>query len=692
MSFKYLLYVLIMVMAVEANAQSFYTHDEFCMGADLSYVNHIGDKGADWRENGESVDPYKLFAGHGGNCVRLRIWHNPDWTKQVYIDAGKEATQLYHDFYDVKEAIRRSKEQGLAVCLDFHYSDTWADPGNQIIPKAWEGLTFNQVKDSIYVYTFRVLSGLDVEGLMPEYVQVGNEINPGFLFPHGRLSSSKTNLAILLNQAIKAVKDAGAISEIMPKTIIHVAQPQNVEWWFDQMIPAGLSGFDIIGFSYYPRWSDVPIASISDYVAKWKNKFGKDVMCVETSYLWKTFGSAPTQDEISQMEPNYYASVSGQKKYFIDLTQEIIDGGGKGMMPWEPFWVQGHDMINAWGTVGESWGNRSFFDFTKGNEVNPSIDYMNYLYSGISSEIKISDSVDVGILLNVQPEYVQGNDFYIQGTFSAGGRVKMEKTGETTFLYQSRLPEKSFQVYRFYRGGQPETVPEIYRVGNTTNRAFSVPSSDTIFNQHWQYVYQAVDSVRVTFRVNMEGYTVQDEGMYIYGQFYDTWGPRLEMEKVGENLYAKTLTLLANSEVYFRFFNGFDWGNTETIPNWCRYGDYNRIFPTPGFDATYDFVYNVCEYQLCDTCGQATLVLPYLNEKEYRLIVNEENHTIQTFFPDNVNRILVMDVWGRKIAGRKVSKLTNLNLNSSGWKPGIYIIVFNAEDESIYSRKFVLKN
>ncbi|MBN2772751.1 MAG: glycosyl hydrolase 53 family protein, partial [Prolixibacteraceae bacterium] len=532
MKIGFLISVLILVISLQGKAQNYYSHQEFCMGADLSYVNHIQDKGAVWRENGESVDPYQLFAEHGGNCARFRIWYDPQWTKQDYIDAGQEATQLYHDYFDVKEAIRRSKEQGLAVCLDFHYSDTWADPGKQALPTAWEGLTFNQVNDSLYAYTFRVLSDLDAEGLMPEYVQTGNEINPGFLFPHGKLSNSKSNLATLLNTAIQAVKDAGSQSDIKPKIIIHIAQPENVNWWFNQMIAAGVTGFDIIGFSYYPRWSDVPLSEISDYVSGWKNSFGKDVMCVETSYLWKTEGTSPSQDELAQMEPNYYPSVSGQKKYFIDLVREIIDGGGKGMMPWEPFWIKGQEMIDAWGNIGANWEEKSFFDYSKGNEVNPSINYMNYTFVGISGETLIADSVKVDIRLHVKSEDIQNADFYIESSLTNNLKVQLNKN-DTVFTFEARLPENDFYVYRFYKNSQSETVPEIFRVGNTTDRAFSVPDHDSLFNLYWQHNVQIVkDSVAITFRVNMEGYTVHNDGMYIYGNFYGTWGPRMAMEKV----------------------------------------------------------------------------------------------------------------------------------------------------------------
>ena len=111
-------------LLLTACTQQKHTIPPIYIGADLSYVNEIIDCGGQYRENGSIVDPYKLFAQKGANIVRLRLWHTPDWTD-------------YSDFDDVKKAIRLSRANGMQVLLDFHYSDTWADPDHQIIPQAW---------------------------------------------------------------------------------------------------------------------------------------------------------------------------------------------------------------------------------------------------------------------------------------------------------------------------------------------------------------------------------------------------------------------------------------------------------------------------------------------------------------------------------------------------------------------------
>ena len=152
--------------------------DGFVMGVDLSYINQVEDYGGVYKESGQVTDVYKLFKNKGANLVRLRLWHNPLWTKEVY----GEGAVLYSAFADVKKSIRRSKEQGMAVNLDFHYSDVWADPEHQTVPEAWKDITEIQVLcDSVYNYTYAVLDELNKEGLLPEMVQIGNESNCGMM-------------------------------------------------------------------------------------------------------------------------------------------------------------------------------------------------------------------------------------------------------------------------------------------------------------------------------------------------------------------------------------------------------------------------------------------------------------------------------------------------------------------------------
>lgn len=354
----------------------FYTPDQFCMGADLSYVNQILDFGGTYQDSGIVEDPYLIFKNNGANVARLRIFHTPTWTKEIY---GGEGIQFYHEYNDVKLAIERAKAAGLEICLDFHYSDTWADPGHQVPPAAWELLDLNQMYDSIYAYTFTIVANLDSAGLMPEYIQIGNEINPGFVLPLGkRWDGNQNNCANLLNAGIQAVRDASVNSSIDPEIIIHIAQPENVDGWFNGMEAAGLTDYDIIGISYYYQWSEVPLENVSNYISSMRIKYEKEIMVVETVYPWTTgyFDNYNNIINIEKLVPGYPATKEGQYNYLVKLTQEIIDGGGKGIFPWEPAWISS-DMKTQWGQ-GSAWECNTLFDF-QGNVIK-GMYFMTYPY------------------------------------------------------------------------------------------------------------------------------------------------------------------------------------------------------------------------------------------------------------------------------------------------------------------------
>jgi arabinogalactan endo-1,4-beta-galactosidase len=357
--------------------KKFYKTSEFVMGADLSYVNQILDHGGIYKDSGNVADPYHIFQKNGANVIRFRLFHNPTWTKDVY---GTSGTQMYNDFADVKKGISKAKEAGMGVCLDFHYSDTWADPSKQKKPAAWESLSSILVlQDSIYNYTYKVINTLGQNGLMPEYVQVGNEINPGLLLPQGnRWSGNEVNMISLLISGIKAVRDASASSSVKPKIIIHIAQPENVDAWFNGLAAKGLIDYDIIGISYYYLWSTVSLTDVSNYISLVKTNYKKEVMIMETAYPW-TSGNSDSYGNTfnsSKLLPEYPATAEGQYNYLRALTQEIIDGGGKGIFYWEPAWITSN-MKDLWGT-GSSWDNHTLFDFQ--GEILKGMHFMTYQY------------------------------------------------------------------------------------------------------------------------------------------------------------------------------------------------------------------------------------------------------------------------------------------------------------------------
>ena len=354
-------FVLSMALLSAAPAQA-REQPRFYFGADLSYVNEMEDCGAVYRVGGQAYDPYAIFAETGHNLVRVRIWNDAEWTRYSNLD-------------DVKETIRRARAEGMQVLLDFHYSDDWADGDKQIVPKAWRPIRDDvpALSRALYDYTVETLAALDAEGLMPEMVQVGNETNPEMM---GELDWKETRDGIdwprnaaLLNAGIKAVRDASATASIKPRIMLHIAQPENTEPWFTAAKAHGVTDYDLIGVSYYRKWSTNDLAGLSGTIQRLKSGFGKDVVVVETSYPFTNDGADASPNLLGPdtLLPDYPATEAGQLKYMTDITQAVISSGGTGVVYWEPAWVS-TGCSTRWG-VGSNWENATFFDWRQDNEL-----------------------------------------------------------------------------------------------------------------------------------------------------------------------------------------------------------------------------------------------------------------------------------------------------------------------------------
>jgi arabinogalactan endo-1,4-beta-galactosidase len=336
------------------------------LGADLSYVNEMEDCGAVYRSGGKPVDPYALLAAKGGNIVRVRIWNDAKWTK-------------YSDLADVTKTVRRAKAAGMQVLLDFHYSDDWADGEKQIAPAAWAKLSTPDQATALYAYTRDVLGKLDAQGLMPEMVQVGNETNPELM---GGVKDRKIDWArnaTLLNAGIKAVRDAGKTAKINPRIMLHIAQPEHVQPWFDDATAAGVLDYDVIGISYYKKWSVRSMAELGTTIAAVRSRYKADVIVVETAYPFTTDNADTSPNLLGEdtLVKGYPATPAGQRRYLIDLTQTIIDAGGIGLVYWEPNWVSTR-CGTRWGK-GSNWENAAWFDY-KQHEALPAFDFLSWKY------------------------------------------------------------------------------------------------------------------------------------------------------------------------------------------------------------------------------------------------------------------------------------------------------------------------
>ena len=338
----------------------------FYYGADLSYVNEMEDCGAVYKDSNENFkDPYKIFAEAGTNLVRIRLWHNPIWTN-------------YSNINDVKKSIQRAKSEGMNVLLDFHYSDSWADPSNQEIPAAW----LNQINntellgDLVYNYTFDTLNELYNSNLLPEIVQIGNEIN-AMILQNGEVKWPIDWLrnSALINKGIKAVRDISNQKNKKIEIMLHIAQPENALWWFGEAFNAGITDFDWIGLSYYPLWSEYNLNTIDTPLKNLIETYAKKLMIVETAYPF-TLTNADSANNIigeNALIPGYPASQQGQLDYLNDLKTKISESGGQGIIYWEPAWVS-TNCKTLWGQ-GSHWDNATLFDHN--NKSNLGMQFYN---------------------------------------------------------------------------------------------------------------------------------------------------------------------------------------------------------------------------------------------------------------------------------------------------------------------------
>jgi len=323
------------------------------MGADISSLKKSEDKGGIYRdESGAPGDALQILRDHGLNYARIRVWVNsPDG---------------YHGKAQLLEMARRFKQHDIKLLVDFHYSDAWADPGKQFKPAAWEGLAFDGLNQALYDHTFDVCSALVAQDTPPDMVQIGNEITNGMLWPDGKNDKNFDNLAALLKEGHRAVKDCSPATLVM----LHVDNGGNNElfrWWFDAIIAQGVP-FDLIGASYYAYWHGT-LADLQNNLNDIAARYEKDVVLVETAYPF-------TNDE-NDLEPNvirsqivigYRLTPEGQAQMFADvmsIVRAVPNGRGLGVFWWDATWtaVPGNGWDPAKPESGNGWENQALFDF-----------------------------------------------------------------------------------------------------------------------------------------------------------------------------------------------------------------------------------------------------------------------------------------------------------------------------------------
>ena len=294
----------------------------YAIGADLSFLAQAEASGTRFKDGGVEKPGLQLFRDHGYNWIRLRLFHtvaNSPWP-------------LPNDLPYTLALAKQAKTMGYKFLLDLHYSDTWADPQKQTMPKAWEGKSAAELVDAVQEYTQLTIAALRDGGAMPDMVQIGNEITPGMLWPVGHLPEHWDTFADLVKAGLRGV-DAGRGSAARPLIMIHIdkgGDKATTKWFFDNLLQHGVQ-FDVIGQSYYPWWHGT-LLDLRENLAFMAETYHKDIVLVEVAYNWRP------SEYIGKLAP-YAETPDGQREFLEAVNDAVLAtpyGLGKGVMWWEP--------------------------------------------------------------------------------------------------------------------------------------------------------------------------------------------------------------------------------------------------------------------------------------------------------------------------------------------------------------------
>ncbi|MBD8070744.1 arabinogalactan endo-beta-1,4-galactanase [Bacillus sp. PS06] len=339
----------------------------FLNGVDISFVDEIETEGGKFYDNNKEVDVIALLKLSGVNSIRLRLWNEP--------------TGGYCNLERTIQVAKRIKENGLHFLLDFHYSDYWADPGKQTKPKDWANLSFTELTEAVHTFTKDTIQTLKSEAVLPDMVQIGNEIINGMLWDEGRVMEDGfdndkqwENLARLIKAGLSGLHDA-LTSEDHVETMIHIdrgGDNKNSRKFFDKIHQLDVT-YDVIGLSFYPWWHGT-MSDLEENLNDLATRYEKDIVVVEVAYPWTLASADPSVENIfnseEQLIDGYPATVEGQSAYLKDLIKIIKNTPnqhGVGVYYWEPCWIPskkewsvGHD---------NGWANLTLFDFD-GNKLD----------------------------------------------------------------------------------------------------------------------------------------------------------------------------------------------------------------------------------------------------------------------------------------------------------------------------------
>jgi len=422
--------------------------DEFARGVDISTIIAEEAAGAKYyNTDGVEEDVFKILSDAGVNYVRVRIWNDPYDADGHGYGGGN---------CDVNNAVNiavRAAEYNMKMFVDFHYSDFWADPKKQMVPKAWAGMSASEKADAAYEFTLDALEKITEAGGDIGMVQVGNETNNGMSG-----ETSWNNVVAIMNGGSKAVREVASKYNKEIKVCAHFTDPQDPEKidYFAGMLKGMNLDYDVFALSYYPYWHGT-LDNLKTVMSNLTEKYGKEVMVAETAYMWDegdgdNNGNSVGSDDVVR----YPATYVGQAVEVRDVCAAVNEVGGIGVFYWEPAWVpvdsSTWEQGSGWATSyageydpndagkyygGSSWDNQAMFDYT--GKALPSINVWKYLKYGTECDFEFEylESVEAPALERKEVS----NNLILNSSFEEEDRSGWELKGETPFDYQKKAED-----------------------------------------------------------------------------------------------------------------------------------------------------------------------------------------------------------------------------------------------------------
>ena len=393
--------------------------DDFYRGMDASAVLALENSGVKYYNfDGKEQDVFMTLAQAGVNYIRLRVWNDP------YDENGNGYGGGNNDVATAIALGQRATKYGMKVCIDFHYSDFWADPKKQFVPKAWEGMDIEEKSDALYNFTLESLTQLLDAGVDVGMVQIGNEINNGMSG-----ETDVANVRKLLTAGSKAVREAAANSGKEILVAVHYTNIDDMKK-LDTLL-TGLQvkeiDYDIVGLSFYPYWHGT-IEDLKNAIIHIRDTYGKKVYVAENAYCYTAEdgdGSANSVEGTDDLAEGYSASVQGQANEVRDVCAAASEAGAEGVFYWEGTWIpvgpadadnsdlwekygsgwassyaSGYDPKDAGQYYGGcSWDNQAMFDFT-GHPL-ASLNVFKYLKYGATAPLAVDSIPEVTVACNI---------------------------------------------------------------------------------------------------------------------------------------------------------------------------------------------------------------------------------------------------------------------------------------------------